>query len=408
MAVLGVGTGFRDIRQWYSKIAVLERCVCLLTFKSQNGNNVGTGFLIGPDLILTATHNGGSPHSEITALFDYAVNERGEINPGSTYPLFGDPIAASPPGEFDTMLLRLKDPVGDQEAGHGVQRGWIDLGDGNLDPRPGSPIAVFQHAEGGPLKVSMNTDGIAHLSPDGRRLFHRTDTLPGSSGAPCFDNDWRLVAMHHARSLQLNEGIPVSRIRRWLEEIGHWDAVNVAPPKSSPIAIGQIGLPKKSAFPLDTEIKALLAAGESQHLELKARALDASAERPRISRRLLIAVAAFMNSRDGGTIMIGVNDDLTISGLEEDYPRANPQQANWDGFQKWLSSVIHSHLQTTTPLDFISLVRYQEEGKEICAVQVRPAKSPVFVDDKFHVRAGAMNIPYAGPNLIEYCKGRWP
>ena len=30
------------------------------------------------------------------------------------------------------------------------------------------------------------------------RVRYRTNTEEGSSGAPCFDKDWELVALHHS------------------------------------------------------------------------------------------------------------------------------------------------------------------------------------------------------------------
>jgi V8-like Glu-specific endopeptidase len=49
------------------------------------------------------------------------------------------------------------------------------------------------------------------------RVRYRTNTQPGSSGSPCFDQDWNLVALHqgnpphHLRPLS-NQGIPLSAI----------------------------------------------------------------------------------------------------------------------------------------------------------------------------------------------------
>jgi len=79
MAVLGSGGSFRDARQWYVNIARLECQTCLV---EANGN-VGTGFLVGPDLLLTAHHVifpafPGHPEREsspIVARFDYRVSD---------------------------------------------------------------------------------------------------------------------------------------------------------------------------------------------------------------------------------------------------------------------------------------------------------------------------------------------
>ena len=54
------------------------------------------------------------------------------------------------------------------------------------------------------------------------RVQYLTDTLPGSSGSPVFDKDWRLVALHHSggwitepgskETFYRNEGIHVDRV----------------------------------------------------------------------------------------------------------------------------------------------------------------------------------------------------
>jgi V8-like Glu-specific endopeptidase len=52
------------------------------------------------------------------------------------------------------------------------------------------------------------------------RVTYQTGTQPGSSGSPCFNQFWNLVALHHAGDPlypdlmpgAFNEGIPIVRI----------------------------------------------------------------------------------------------------------------------------------------------------------------------------------------------------
>jgi V8-like Glu-specific endopeptidase len=47
-------------------------------------------------------------------------------------------------------------------------------------------------------------------------VSYKTNTDGGSSGSPCFDQDWNLVALHHSGdpnyALGPNEGIPIDAI----------------------------------------------------------------------------------------------------------------------------------------------------------------------------------------------------
>ncbi|HYO71036.1 MAG TPA: serine protease, partial [Archangium sp.] len=51
---------------------------------------------------------------------------------------------------------------------------------------------------------------------------YRTNTLEGSSGSPCFSQDWALVALHHSGGpgalAKYNEGIPISTLRAHLPD----------------------------------------------------------------------------------------------------------------------------------------------------------------------------------------------
>jgi hypothetical protein len=53
---------------------------------------------------------------------------------------------------------------------------------------------------------------------------YRTNTEGGSSGSPVFDQNWQLVALHHAGDpswvAKYNEGIPISLILAQLKARG--------------------------------------------------------------------------------------------------------------------------------------------------------------------------------------------
>ena len=66
------------------------------------------------------------------------------------------------------------------------------------------------------------------LIANGTRVTYTVNTEGGSSGAPCFNTDWELVALHHSgdpnfdpdHKPEYNEGIPIAAIVALLTERG--------------------------------------------------------------------------------------------------------------------------------------------------------------------------------------------
>jgi len=415
MAVLGSAAGFRDVREWYTRIAILSDQVCLIE-DVQFGRPLGTAFLVGPDLILTAAHvvdGHNAPLPSLMARFDFiASTETGEVSPGRKYALAPAPMLVnSPPGDLDLALVRLAEPIGERSV-HDDQflRGWVDLASSNVDPIPGTAIAIFQHPEGGPLKVAMSTNSVVKYEESLKRILYRTDTGPGSSGGPCFDIDWRFVAMHTGHAFKFgnfNMGVPVKLIVDWLRSNGHGGIFDQKPPIRKGV-MRVSAAPAQGTFGIDAELKKLLfGSGEGQRLELKARATNSKTKDAKISGRILTTVAAFMNSREGGSILIGVSNDRQFVGVECEYALVNKQRADWDSYAMWLNSVVSGRLDVRAAFNYFSIVRFSEDKKDVCAVHVSPAEMPVFLDGVLYVRSGSQNTPLSGHDMLAYVASRW-
>jgi type I restriction enzyme R subunit len=119
---------------------------------------------------------------------------------------------------------------------------------------------------------------------------------------------------------------------------------------------------------------------ESTHLEYKA-TLRAHADSGETFKPLetasLKTIAAFMNSREGGTLLIGVADDGTVHGLDSDYAsRSKTDQDPRDWFLQHLANIIATSMGDAAA----TLVRpqiHQVDGGDVCRVQVDPAGFPV-------------------------------
>jgi hypothetical protein len=48
------------------------------------------------------------------------------------------------------------------------------------------------------MMLAISGSGVTGAYPDRGYLQYVSRTAPGSSGGPCFDDDWNIVAVHHA------------------------------------------------------------------------------------------------------------------------------------------------------------------------------------------------------------------
>jgi len=234
-----------DLAIWRERQAKVEGQVCRVQI---NGRAAGTGFLIGPDLVLTNHHvldavlAGTTPPTAVTCLFDYKKLADGTRTEGREVTLAAEWLVdATPPtpgedssdpdrtkpglDELDHAVIRLAEPIGampiGSHAGAGApNRGWVEFPDPWKPCQPDMALIIVQHPDGGPMQMALDFQSV--LSVSDTRVRYATRTESGSSGSPCFDLEWRLVALHHYgdpayRLAEFNQGIPVRLIQERLQ-----------------------------------------------------------------------------------------------------------------------------------------------------------------------------------------------
>jgi Trypsin-like peptidase domain len=138
----------------------------------------GTGFLIGESCVLTAYHvvkNIVISNPETKVKFSLRGEEVGLVA--------GD-CFLSTDNALDYALLRLnKSP--------GLEPIPIPM---NREPIRSEALMILQHPLGGTIKFTLGRLDEVIL---GGKFTHNVNTLPGSSGAPCFSSDWSLLGMHY-------------------------------------------------------------------------------------------------------------------------------------------------------------------------------------------------------------------
>jgi Effector-associated domain 1/Trypsin-like peptidase domain len=206
--------GFSDIAQWRARLGQAELAVCRI--ESPAWRALGTGFLVGPDLVMTNRHVvealAAQPAPPLLVRFDFKLSPDGSrLREGETFQMARDwLVTSSAVAQLDYAVLRLATPAGLKPTGGTASappRGWITPQWRDLEPD--ETIFVIQHPLGETLKLASGRY-------DGReptRLRYRVDTEPGSSGSPCFTAQMELVALHRGSAEGLaNQGVPFDAI----------------------------------------------------------------------------------------------------------------------------------------------------------------------------------------------------
>jgi hypothetical protein len=165
---------------------------------------------------------------------------------------------------------------------------------------------------------------------------------------------------------------------------------------------------------VDQQIAALIAAGESATVEFKS-SVRWDMRENRLNEPLkysvIKTVAAFLNS-NGGTLLIGVDDERKVVGLKGDYSQFKKSDSR-DAFENWLTTQFVE--QFGKPASRLYSVSFHEvAGQDVCRIEVQPSPDPVFVDEKggkpeqLYIRTGNASRALDAREIIEYSRHRWP
>ncbi len=156
-------------------------------------------------------------------------------------------------------------------------------------------------------------------------------------------------------------------------------------------------------------VKQLITFGESATLEFKSTLQwDVLQHRQNKDLRLSVlkTIAAFLNT-EGGTLVIGVEDDGSICGLRDDLKLVHGSR---DVFQQTLANLT---VQTIGPefSAFIKLRFEDVDGEAVCVVDVDKAHGPAFVQGQqskeFYVRLGNTTRALDPQETLHYIQMNW-
>ncbi|RVK33826.1 trypsin-like peptidase domain-containing protein [Sinorhizobium meliloti] len=191
------------------------RSVCRIEVPALRAS--GTGVLLGEDLVLTNYHvldgNGSAPNNNAEGTvvrFGAFTDGSASAEDGQTLTLHRDAVVEhSATRELDFVLLRTAKRATLLTDVTPIQL-TADM------PTARGDLHILQHPEGGPMKLALSNNSVVVVNEDNGKVQYATRTAGGSSGAPCFDKNWQMVALHRAEVARtfgsVREGVLAARI----------------------------------------------------------------------------------------------------------------------------------------------------------------------------------------------------
>jgi V8-like Glu-specific endopeptidase len=186
-------------------------------------NMFATGFLVGPARVLTNYHV-----LKLTASDDFEANARravlrfgcltsvmGDATKGLEFRLAPELVLErSPTEELDFALLKVEDKIRAEQVITPAPFA-ADL------PTQKSPLNILHHPGGDTMKLSRSSNGVSGVYADRGLVQYVTPAMEGSSGSPCFNDEWKVVALHHAQRSRawgsVREGILIRSIEKRIQ-----------------------------------------------------------------------------------------------------------------------------------------------------------------------------------------------
>jgi endonuclease G len=196
------------------------RAVGRITIRDERERNrgYGTGSLVSPRLLLTNHHVLADAATAARSVVEFNYQDDVNRKPLPTQQFGFDP---------DTFFVTDKERDFTLVAVRATEEQLAEFGFNPLISAEGKAIVgeyvtIVQHPGGEKKQLVLRDQQIVDVPAD--FLHYMADTAPGSSGSPVFNDQWEIVALHHAsvRAPEVaaatggfvNEGVRISRILR--------------------------------------------------------------------------------------------------------------------------------------------------------------------------------------------------
>jgi endonuclease G len=177
---------------------VAARPVMRIILRDPAGRERGwaTGFMVSPRLLLTNWHVFPTQDETTNAIAEahYVLDIAGNPAPSYRFAIRGDLYYTSD-AQLDFALVAV-DPVAQDGRTALAQFGYHRLIAEPNKIREGECMTLIQHPGGERRQVSIRENELTNILD--QFLWYKSDTAPGSSGAPAFNDSYQVVALHHS------------------------------------------------------------------------------------------------------------------------------------------------------------------------------------------------------------------
>lgn len=169
---------------------------CVRLFDNGRCVGSGTGFMVSPQLLMTNNHvlEDAAMGRQARVVFNFQDDPDGNALPPMTFLLDPDRFfLTSHPLDFTLIAVS-------RQAGEGTveleEIGWSRLIEAEGKVINGEYVTIVQHPNGQPKQIALRENQIIDVLDN--FLHYHTDTAPGSSGSPLFNDQWEVVGLHHS------------------------------------------------------------------------------------------------------------------------------------------------------------------------------------------------------------------